>query len=82
MMGTLILIAYLVGFFLTWIIAYGMVYRAWHVEELIFEGPVEAILMCGMFGLLIASMWPIVIVIFGIHRIATRNIKVGDDDNP
>lgn len=74
-MGTLILWAYIIIGFITWVIAYGICYKSMDEE---FDGPLLNIIMSGMVGLLAGLMWPLVLVIFGIHRIATH--KIGSDD--
>ena len=67
---------YLIVGLITWVIAYGMCYRS---ERDLFEGsPILLIFISGLVGLLAGVMWPLVIAIFVVHRIATH--KVGGDD--
>lgn len=70
-MGWLILIAYIVGFLLTWVIAYALLYKNMSEDHLAGEGPLMIIMLSGVLSLLFAMFWPLVLITFGIHRIAT-----------
>jgi hypothetical protein len=73
--GWLILAVYIVGLLVTWIASYGILYRN---EKDKFMGPIEIILIMGFLSFILALFWPFVVVIFGIHRIATRHVGGGE----
>lgn len=74
MIGWLVLAAYVIGFFVTWVIGTGMYYRN-EIQGDKYTGPIEGVLMSGTIGFVIAMCWPIAAMCLVIFRIATKEVS-------